>query len=122
MPVISHNRLEQYEIPGIAHRTVVSRRLGTESFEVWDQTLACGAATPPHSHHCEEAVVVLSGSGQLMVDGNIESFAAPCTLTVPANAAHQISNSGKNELRLLCRAVERRHRRTSGDGPAAVAG
>ncbi len=101
MYVIAHGQLDRHAIPGIQHRTVIGRALGTEAFEAWDQTVAPGAGTPPHRHDCEEAVVVLHGSGTVMVGGKSEPFAAPCTLVLPADVPHQIVNSGSEPLHII---------------------
>jgi quercetin dioxygenase-like cupin family protein len=101
MFVVAHSRIETHQIPGIVHRTVVGRQLGTNGFEVWDQTIAPGAGTPPHRHECEEAVVVLCGKGEVTLGERTAAFAAPCTLVLPPHVPHQIVNTGAEPVRLL---------------------
>jgi mannose-6-phosphate isomerase-like protein (cupin superfamily) len=88
-------------LPGIQHTTLASRDLGARHISMWRQTLAPGAATPPHRHDCEEVVLVEAGRGQLLIDGGIVEFGPDCTVTLPAGHDHQIVNSGDEPLRLL---------------------
>ena len=81
-------------IPGIAHRTLARYGDGLESMSVWKQTMAPGGRTPPHRHDCDETVVVLAGSGVLLIDGRALPFAAGDTLVLPAGRVHQIVNDG----------------------------
>jgi mannose-6-phosphate isomerase-like protein (cupin superfamily) len=99
-----------FSLPGLTHQTVAGRSAGSggERLEVWKQTLAPGAATPPHFHECEEVVCVLEGSGEVLVGddqsaegGKRIGFAAECTLVVPPRQVHQIINTGSVPMRLM---------------------
>lgn len=98
MYVIDHAQIEASSIPGISHRTVASAALGAERLSVWRQTVAPGAATPPHRHDCEEAVVVLAGRGRLVVDGREHAFGPDMTLVIPAGVDHQIFSDGPETM------------------------
>jgi mannose-6-phosphate isomerase-like protein (cupin superfamily) len=93
--------LPRAALPGIEHTTLAGRDLGTNDISVWRQTVAAGAATPPHRHDREEVVLVEAGSGQLLVDGAVIEFGPDTTLVLPARRDHQIVNSGAVPLRLL---------------------
>jgi quercetin dioxygenase-like cupin family protein len=99
--IVRHDTLPCFELPGLEHRTLAGHEQGVGSLEVWLQTLAPGAASPVHRHACEEVVVILSGSGELTIDGETRRFAADSTLIVPPDAVHQIVNSGSAPLVLL---------------------
>jgi quercetin dioxygenase-like cupin family protein len=88
-------------LPGIEHTTLAGRDLGASRISMWRQTVAPGAATPPHRHDHEEVVLVEAGRGQLLVDGTIIDFAPDSTLVLPAGRDHQIVNNGPEPLRLL---------------------
>jgi quercetin dioxygenase-like cupin family protein len=88
-------------LPGIAHRTLARHGDGLGAMSVWKQAMAPGAATPPHRHDCDEVVVVLAGSGTLLIDGQTLSFSAGDTLLLPAERDHQIVNTGDGELATL---------------------
>jgi quercetin dioxygenase-like cupin family protein len=93
--------LPESPIPGIAHATLASRGHGLESLSVWKQTIAAGQGTPPHRHDCEEVVVVLAGSGELLAGDARMPFSAGATLLLPANEDHQIVNSGAEPLTIV---------------------
>ena len=65
MPVVDNSKVQEFALPGLTHRTVGGKTGGVSSMEVWQQTIAAGAATPVHRHACEEVIVILSGSGTL---------------------------------------------------------
>jgi quercetin dioxygenase-like cupin family protein len=69
--------------------------------EVWHQVMAPGAETPVHRHACEEAIFVLSGSGRLLIDGEVAEFDADSTLIVPPDVVHQLVNTGRTDLILV---------------------
>ena len=93
--------LPQAALPGIEHTTLAGADLGALHISMWRQSLAPGAATPPHRHDCEEVVLVESGRGQLHIDGRIVEFASDSTIVLPAGRDHQIVNSGDQPLKLL---------------------
>jgi quercetin dioxygenase-like cupin family protein len=72
-----------------------------KNLEVWAQTIEAGAGTPVHRHACEEAIVILEGNGTLTINGEVSSFGANSTLIVPADAVHQIVNSGTTRMVLI---------------------
>jgi len=88
-------------LPGIEHTTLANADLGTRQLSMWRQTMAPGAATPPHRHDCEEVVLVQSGRGHVLVDGRRIEFGPDTTLVLPAGVDHQIVNSGDEPVRTL---------------------
>lgn len=101
MSVIDHNALESYSVSGIEHRTLAAARDGLSDIEVWDDLLYPGAATPLCRHDCEKVVLVLAGSGELEIEGETSSFAAPCTLIVPRGRLNAIRNLGGRVMSLI---------------------
>lgn len=101
MAVIEHTNIKAFNIPGINHQTLCDVTQGCRSMEIWQQTVAPGAATPVHRHDCEEAIIVLSGSGKLIIADQEQNFGPNSTLYIPANAIHQLINSGDEEMHLI---------------------
>jgi len=101
MMIVKHDRVEEHQLPGLSHRTVAGPLQGLETLEVWVQTVAPGAATPVHRHDCEEAIVILDGSGVLDLEGVEETFGSGETLVIPRDAVHQIRSTGPGPLRLV---------------------
>ncbi len=101
MPVVDNSKVQEFALPGLRHRTVGGKDGGVTSMEVWQQTIAPGAATPVHRHACEEVIVILSGSGTLTIDGETTAFGPNSTLIIPDDVVHQIVNTGADEMHLV---------------------
>ncbi|KAF2569978.1 hypothetical protein F2Q70_00000142 [Brassica cretica] len=80
------------------------------SVEIWLQTFAPGSGTPIHRHSCEEVFVVLKGNGTLYMAETHGSFPgkpiefpvfANSTIHIPINDAHQVKNTGHEDLQVL---------------------
>ena len=85
-------------IPGVAHATWAGGPTGSLELSVWRQTLAPGAATPPHRHDCEEVVLCTAGCGELHMAGEVHRFGAESVITIPRGALHQLFNVGPQPL------------------------
>ena len=101
MHVIPQQRPAPMPMPGIAHATWAGAADGLQQLSLWRQTLAPGAATPPHCHDCDEVVLCLAGSGELQVVGRTQRFGADTTLVLPRGSTHQIVNTGDQALEIL---------------------
>ncbi|KAG2330813.1 hypothetical protein Bca52824_001993 [Brassica carinata] len=98
-------------INGLSHMTVAGSVLhGMKEVEIWLQTFAPGSGTPIHRHSCEEVFVVLKGSGTLYLAETHGSFPgkpiefpvfANSTIHIPINDAHQVKNTGHEDLQVL---------------------
>jgi quercetin dioxygenase-like cupin family protein len=101
MNVIAQTRPEASAIPGIQHSTWAAAAEGLSQLSVWRQTLAPGAASPPHRHDCDEVVMCLAGSGEVHSRGRVQRFGAETTLALPKGEVHQLFNIGDEPLQLL---------------------
>lgn len=88
-------------IPGVAHATWAGQAEGLRQISIWRQSLAPGAATPPHRHDCDEVVLCLAGEGEVHIDGVSHRFGADCTVVLPKGSMHQIFNAGSRPLEIL---------------------
>jgi mannose-6-phosphate isomerase-like protein (cupin superfamily) len=88
-------------IPGIRHATWAGHDHGVTQVSIWRQTLAPGAATPPHQHDCDEVVLCQAGRGELHVDGQAHRFGAHSTLVLPKGRTHQIFSTGPMPLEIV---------------------
>jgi quercetin dioxygenase-like cupin family protein len=98
MPVIDNAAVKDFNLPGLNHRTFAGPEHGLKNLEVWGQVIEAGAGTPVHRHACEEAIVILEGSGTLTINGEDSHFGPNSTLIIPADAVHQIVNSGATQM------------------------
>jgi len=101
MIVSEQTRPEATPIPGIEHATWASTADGLQHLSVWRQTLAPGAASPPHQHDCDEVVLCLAGQGEVHVGGQVHRFGADSTVALPKAAPHQIFNVGEVPLQIV---------------------
>lgn len=99
--IVTHAEVPEHRLPGLSHRTVAGPQQGFERLEVWVQSVAPGAATPVHRHDCEEAIVVLEGTGALVLEGREEAFGPGQTLVIPRDAVHQVKSTGATPLRIV---------------------
>jgi mannose-6-phosphate isomerase-like protein (cupin superfamily) len=101
MPVVDNSKVPEFAIPGIRHQTIADAREGVKTMEVWKQTIAPGGSTPVHRHACEEVIVILKGSGKVIVEGAETAFGPNSTLILPHDAVHQIINTGSDDMELI---------------------
>jgi quercetin dioxygenase-like cupin family protein len=101
MHVIDQARPEPTPLPGVAHATWAGHDDGLEQLSLWRQTLAPGAATPPHSHDCDEAVLCFAGQGEVHIAGRAHRFGAHQTIVLPKGVPHQVFNTGAQPLEIL---------------------
>jgi quercetin dioxygenase-like cupin family protein len=101
MKVIEQHRPEPSPIPGLAHTTLAGHADGLSALSVWRQTLAPGAATPPHRHDCDEIVLCLGGAGEVHTEGEARRFGVDCLVVLPGERDHQIFNVGPEPLEIV---------------------
>ena len=101
IPVIVNSQLPKHELPGLEHLTVAGPEQGTRSMEVWRQVIAPGVATPVHQHPCEEVIIFLTGTGEVVINGTTQALSPDTTLIVPPNVIHQIINTGQEPMHLI---------------------
>ncbi len=98
MPVVHNEAVEKFALPGLEHQTLAGPEHGMQTLEMWMQTIKPGSGTPVHRHDCEEAIVVLCGSGRLTVEGKDTDFGPNSTLQIPRDVIHQIVNTGTEDM------------------------
>ena len=101
MTVIAQTRPVETPIPGVAHATWAGADDGLQQLSVWRQSVGAGAATPPHRHDVDEVVLCLSGSGDLHINGHMQSVGSGQTLVLPRDSMHQIFNTGDVPLEIV---------------------
>lgn len=101
MNVIEQNRPNPSAPPGVAHATWAGQADGLTRVSVCRQTLAPGAATPLHSHDCDEVVLCQSGWGELHIDGQVQRFGGGSPIMLPRCGVHQNFNTGSMPIELV---------------------
>jgi quercetin dioxygenase-like cupin family protein len=98
--VIEHAKMPSAELPGLQHRTLAGHEHGLDQLSVWRQTLAPGAATPPHRHDTEEVVLCHAGRGEVHMNGKVHRFGPHSSVLLPRNVPHQIFNVGSEPMEI----------------------
>ena len=75
-------------------RVGASTSLGVSSFAV-------GTATAMLSHATEELAYVLTGVGELQLDGDTVPYAAGAALYIPAGVWHSVVNTGTDPVTMV---------------------
>ena len=101
MNVINHTMLPRRLGEGCCSQTVADAALCQAPFEVQVLRIDAGAASPAAVQAQPRVVLVLAGSGKLLVDGGPQRFAAPCTLLIPAGARPQFVNNAVTPMQLV---------------------
>lgn len=101
MIVVEQDRPTPSPIPGVAHATWAGAQEGLSHLSLWRQSLAPGAATPPHAHDCDEVVLCQAGYGEVHIDGTAHRFGSDNTVVLPKGKVHQIFNVGSEPLEIL---------------------
>ncbi|MFZ2448342.1 MAG: cupin domain-containing protein [Syntrophobacteraceae bacterium] len=87
---------------GVAARVVVGRRDGAENFFMRVFEISPGGNSPRHTHDWEHEMFFHTGEGELFIDGQWMPVKSGTVALVPANADHQIKNTGTGMLALVC--------------------
>jgi quercetin dioxygenase-like cupin family protein len=99
--VVEHACLPAFRLPGLEHRTLAGAAEGVNAFEVWHQSLAPGVSSPPHTHDCDEVVVLLAGVAEIAEGDVVRRVQAPATAILPAGRVHRIGSVGEGPLALV---------------------
>lgn len=120
MTVIANKTPAASGIPGIEHVTLAGGSDGLHDISLWQQSIAPGAATPPHRHDCEEVMLCGGGEGELHIDDRVERFGAGTTVVIPRNADHQIFSVGSEARGYLPCSARRPWSRISRTDPGLI--
>jgi quercetin dioxygenase-like cupin family protein len=90
------------EAKGVAARVVLGKADGANNFCMRVFVIDAGGNTPKHSHDWEHEMFVHSGSGEIYGNGQWNKVQPGKALLMPANEIHQIKNSGKEPLIIVC--------------------
>jgi len=107
MPVrrIDENDVEELALPGRHLRWLVTKdRLAAQHLSMCVIRVQPGKTVKPaHSHpNGEEVIYILSGSGRVWVDGEIDSVHAGSAVLFPQGAVHMLQNTGMEEMKVAC--------------------
>ncbi len=89
-------------VKGVAARVVLGKADGAGNFCMRVFEIAPGGFTPKHTHAWEHEMFIHAGEGEIFGEGRWNPVRPGKALLIPANAEHQIKNTGKQTLVVVC--------------------
>ena len=103
MKIISYKDVESKEVEGSSKLKIKWLNTGgSENFAVRHCEIGSGGFSPYHSHSWEHEIFVLEGEGLAIGGNESKSISVGDSISIPSNEIHQIRNTGKLPLRILC--------------------
>jgi quercetin dioxygenase-like cupin family protein len=96
---------EELALPGRRLRWLISSELlESQHMSVCMIRVAPGEKVrPAHSHpNGEEAIHIITGSGRVLVEGEISAVRAGSTVLFPQGSVHMLQNTGAEEMKVIC--------------------
>ena len=75
---------------------------GSKKFAVRYIEIEPSGYSPHHSHPWEHEIFVLEGSGTAVGEKGMQSISVGDLISIPGEEIHQIKNTGKSALKILC--------------------
>lgn len=105
VPIIHETDVDEMQLPGRKFRWLVAEnRIGAEHCSTCVIRVAPGdKVRPAHSHpHSEEVIYILSGSGRVLVDGDVAPVRAGSVVLFPQGKPHMLQNTSGEEMKVVC--------------------
>jgi quercetin dioxygenase-like cupin family protein len=105
VPVIHESEVESLDLPGRNLRWLVNEeRLGAKHLSMCVIRVEPGQTVrPAHSHpNGEEVIYVVSGSGRVLVNGEVSPVREGCAVLFPQGQVHMLQNSGDIPMKVAC--------------------
>ncbi|HHN78943.1 MAG TPA: cupin domain-containing protein [Phycisphaerales bacterium] len=94
--------VEMEGVSGALMAVMVGRADGAPRFAMRHFKIEPGGHSPRHSHDYEHEVFVVSGRGEVLLDGAYRPIRAGDVVYVPPDEEHQFRASADEPLRFLC--------------------
>jgi quercetin dioxygenase-like cupin family protein len=103
MRIISYKKVEAKEAEGSSELKIRwLNNEGSKIFAVRHIEIEPDGYSPYHSHPWEHEIFVLEGSGTAVGEKSVESISVGDLISIPGEEIHQIKNTGKSTLKILC--------------------
>jgi quercetin dioxygenase-like cupin family protein len=103
--VLHETDVEELDVPGRRLRWLVADdRLKAENCSACVIRVAPGNKVwPAHSHPAgEEVIYIMTGSGRVLVDGDVSPVRAGSMVLFPQGKPHMLHNTGDDEMKVVC--------------------
>jgi quercetin dioxygenase-like cupin family protein len=105
VPAIHESDAPGLDLPGRHLRWLVSNTgLASNNCSACVIQVAPGERVrPAHSHpNGEEVIYIITGSGRVLVSGEVQAVSAGSTVLFPQGAVHMLHNTGAVEMKVVC--------------------
>ena len=89
-------------VKGVTGRVLIGKSDGAKNFCMRIFELSENGFSPRHSHEWEHEIIIYSGKGEVLSDGNWMPATKGHAVFIPGNEDHQIRNTGKDPLVFVC--------------------
>jgi len=89
-------------VKGVTGRVVIGKADGADNFCMRFFELSEGGYSPKHSHEWEHEIVIHSGKGDVLCEGEWKPVTKGHVIFIPGNEAHQLRNAGEDPLVFAC--------------------
>jgi quercetin dioxygenase-like cupin family protein len=89
-------------VKGVTGRVVIGKDDGANNFCMRFFEVAEGGYSPKHSHEWEHEIVIHSGNGEVLYEGEWKPVKKGYVIFIPGNEDHQIRNAGEDPLVFAC--------------------
>lgn len=83
-------------------RWLITKDMGANNFAMRLFEIGPDGNTPLHTHHWEHEIFILGGKGAVFDGTKTTSFKKDDVVFIPSDERHQLRNTGKKLLKLLC--------------------
>ena len=108
MKVVSHyDTIESQQfngdvVKGVTGRVAIGKEDGAANFCMRIFTIAPGGHTPRHAHDWEHEILIHSGSGQVLKEGQWIDVTSGSVVFIPGNEEHQFRNNSDGDMVFAC--------------------
>jgi len=105
VPTLHESEVEELDIPGRRLRWLVADdRIKAENCSACVIRVSPGdKVRPAHSHpEGEEVIYIMTGSGRVLVDGEVSPVRAGSVVLFPQGKVHMLHNTGADEMKVVC--------------------
>lgn len=100
--VIHEDEVDAMDLPGRAHKMVISPATGSKKMCAGVATFPAGRHAPAHVHdQAEEILYVLSGSGRMYFDGRPETIRTGSFMLVQPGVEHSLEADQEADLEVF---------------------
>jgi mannose-6-phosphate isomerase-like protein (cupin superfamily) len=105
VPVLHENEVEELDLPGRRFRWLIADdRIRAQHCSSCVIRIPPGEKVrPAHSHpRGEEVIYIISGSGRVLVAGEVAEIRSGSAILFPQGAVHMVHNTGSEEMKVIC--------------------